>query len=49
MSLPNPFIYSKNSFKKWSKMLEDIIRKTGKNYLKTCELMKSGGFINMRK
>ena len=30
-------------------MLEDLATKTGKEYLKPCELMKSGGFVSMRK
>jgi len=48
-SMSGPFTAGKNNFKKWSKMLEDIVQKTGKNYLKPCELMKSGGFLKMRK
>jgi len=29
---------------KWVQMLEDFAKKTGKIYLKPCELMKSGGY-----
>ncbi len=48
-SMPGPFSAGKNNFENWSKMLEDIVEKTGKNYLKPCELMKSGNFVKMRK
>ncbi len=48
-SMPGPFSAGKNNFEKWSKMLEDIVEKTGKNYLKPCELMKTGEFRKMRK
>ena len=48
-SMPGPFGAGKNNFTKWSQMLENIVEKTEKSYLKPCKLMKSGGFINMRK
>ncbi|TFG26693.1 MAG: 3-hydroxyacyl-CoA dehydrogenase [Promethearchaeota archaeon] len=48
-SMPGPFGAGKNNFTKWSQMLENIAEKTEKSYLKPCKLMKSGGFINMRK
>lgn len=48
-SIPGPFGAGKRNYEKWSKMLEDIAEKTGKNYLKPCNLIKSGDFIKMRK
>ena len=47
-SMPGPFSPGKNNYEKWSKMLEDFVEISNKKYLKPCELMKSGGFINMR-
>ena len=48
-SMPGPFSPGKRNFEKWSKMLEDFVEISDKKFLKPCELMKSGGFINMRK
>jgi enoyl-CoA hydratase/3-hydroxyacyl-CoA dehydrogenase len=48
-SMPGPFSAGKNNYKTWSKLLEDISEKTGKKYLKPCDLMKSGDFIKIRK
>ena len=48
-SMPGPFSAGKLNFEKWSKLLEDIAEKTGKNYLKPSKLMKSGDFIEMRR
>jgi len=47
-SMPGPFGSGKINYEKWSKMLEDFVEISDKKYLKPCELMKSGGFINMR-
>lgn len=49
MNTPGPFGAGKKNYEKWSKMLEDLAAKTGKEYLKPCNLMKSGGFVSMRK
>jgi enoyl-CoA hydratase/3-hydroxyacyl-CoA dehydrogenase len=49
MNTPGPFGAGKKQFEKWSKILDDLADKTGKNYLRPCELMKSGGFVSMRK
>ena len=49
MNTPGPFGGGKKQFEKWSKLLEDLADKTGKEYLRPCELMKSGGFVSMRK
>ncbi len=48
-SIPGPFSPGKRNYEKWSKILENFVEKSDKKYLKPCELMKSGGFINMRK
>ncbi len=48
-SMPGPFGPGKRNYEKWSKMLEDFVEISDKKYLKPCKLMKSGGFINMRK
>ncbi|MFX1406280.1 MAG: 3-hydroxyacyl-CoA dehydrogenase family protein [Promethearchaeota archaeon] len=49
MNTPGPFGAGKNQYEKWAKMLEELADKTGKEYLKPCELMKSGDFVKMRK
>ncbi len=49
MNTPGPFGAGKKNWEKWSKMLEDLAAETGKDYLKPCALMKSGGFVKMRK
>ncbi|MFX1450529.1 MAG: 3-hydroxyacyl-CoA dehydrogenase family protein [Promethearchaeota archaeon] len=48
-SMPGPFSAGRLNFEKWSKLLEEIAEKTGKNYLKPCDLMKSGDFRKMKK
>ena len=49
MNTPGPFAAGKKQFEKWAKILEELADKTGKEYLKPCELMKSGEFVKMRK
>jgi len=49
MNTPGPFAAGKKQFEKWTKILEELADKTGMEYLKPCELMKSGGFVSMRK
>ncbi len=48
-SMPGPFGPGKRNYEKWSKLLEDFVEISDKKYLKPCKLMKSGGFIHMRK
>ena len=48
-SMPGPFGPGKRNYEKWSKMLEDFVEISDKKYLKPCNLMKSGGFIKMRR
>jgi enoyl-CoA hydratase/3-hydroxyacyl-CoA dehydrogenase len=47
--LPGPFTVGKRNYEKWSKILNELAEKSGKNYFKPCDLMKSGKFIKMRK
>ena len=49
MNTPGPFGAGKKNYEAWSKMLEELADETGKEYLRPCELMKSGGFLQMRK
>ncbi|MFX1388464.1 MAG: 3-hydroxyacyl-CoA dehydrogenase NAD-binding domain-containing protein [Promethearchaeota archaeon] len=49
MNSPGPFAAGKKNYEKWSALLEELAEKTGKDYLRPCELMKSGEFIKMRK
>jgi enoyl-CoA hydratase/3-hydroxyacyl-CoA dehydrogenase len=49
MNTPGPFGGGKKQYEKWSNLLNDLADKTGKEYLRPCELMKSGGFVTMRK
>ena len=47
--LPGLFTMTKRNYKQLSKKLEEISEITGLTYLKPCSLMKSGGFLKMRK
>jgi len=49
MDMPGPFGAGKRNYEKWSLMLEDLADKTQINYLKPCEMMKSGAFLKLRK
>jgi len=49
MNTPGPFGGGKKQYEKWSKLLEELADETGKDYLRPCDLMKSGGFVDMRK
>jgi len=49
MNTPGPFAAGKKQFEKWAKILDELSEKTGMEYLKPCELMKTGGFVSMRK
>ncbi|MFX1273786.1 MAG: 3-hydroxyacyl-CoA dehydrogenase NAD-binding domain-containing protein [Promethearchaeota archaeon] len=49
MDMPGPFGAGKNNYEKWTKMLDDFVEKSGIQYLKPCKLMRSGGFLSMRK
>ena len=49
MNLPGPFGPGKRNYKKWTSLLEEFVENSGIQYLKPCNLMKSGEFISMRK
>ena len=49
MNSPGPFSAAKKNYERWAQLLEDLADKTGKNYFRPCELMKSGEFLKMRK
>ena len=49
MNLPGPFGPGKRNYERWTRLLEEFSKNTGINYLKPCNLMKSGDFIKMRK
>ncbi|MFW9936421.1 MAG: 3-hydroxyacyl-CoA dehydrogenase family protein [Candidatus Thorarchaeota archaeon] len=49
MDIPGPFSAGRKKYQKWSELLIELSKKTGLNYFKPCDLMKSGKFINMRK
>jgi enoyl-CoA hydratase/3-hydroxyacyl-CoA dehydrogenase len=47
--MPGPFMLGKRKYAEYSKLLEEIVDKSGKEYLRPCDLMKSGEFLKMRK
>jgi len=49
MDVPGPFGAGKRNYKNWCELLEDFVEKSGKQYFKPCVLMKSGGFLKMKK
>lgn len=44
MNTPGPFRPGKKNYENWAKKLEDLADKTGKDYLRPIEMMKSGKF-----
>jgi enoyl-CoA hydratase/3-hydroxyacyl-CoA dehydrogenase len=46
---PGPFIPGKKKYETWSKLLDEFADKSGKEYARPCDLMRSGEFITMRK
>jgi 3-hydroxyacyl-CoA dehydrogenase len=49
MNAPGPFGAGKRNYEEWAQILEDLADKTGKDYFRPIELMKSGKFKKMRK
>ena len=49
MNTPGPFGPGKKEYAKWAELLETLAEMTGKKYLSSCDLMKSGGFLKIRK
>ena len=48
MNLPSAFSMARRNYEKWIIRLERLAEKTGKNYLKPCNLLKSGDFLQMK-
>lgn len=46
--IPGPFLPGQSNYERWSELLEYFAEESGKNYVKPCKLMKSGGFLRMR-
>ncbi len=44
---PGPFRVGKDKYKEWVKLLYQVAEKSGKSYLKPCEMMESGKFISL--
>ncbi|MFW9973380.1 MAG: 3-hydroxyacyl-CoA dehydrogenase NAD-binding domain-containing protein, partial [Candidatus Odinarchaeota archaeon] len=49
MNAPGPFGAGKKNFAEWANVLNDLADKTGKDYFRPIELMKSGEFAKLRK
>jgi len=49
MNAPGPFGAGKKNYEQWAKVLNDLADKTGKEYFRPIDLMKSGEFSKMRK
>ena len=49
MNLPGPFGPGKRNYLKWTKLLENFAEESGINYVKPCNLLKTGKFLRMRK
>ncbi len=49
MNTPGPFGPGKKEYTQWIDLLENLAEETGKDYLHPCELMRTGGFLEMRK
>ncbi len=49
MNTPGPFGWGKRNAEKAVELLNEFVDKTGIEYLRPCELLKSGGFAKMRK
>ena len=48
MNFPGPMEYASKNFKRLADLLEDTAEKLGKSYLKPCDLLKSGKFVNIK-
>jgi len=49
MNAPGPFGAGKKNYEQWAKVLEELANKTGNDYFRPIDLMKSGEFTKMRK
>ena len=48
MNFPGPMQYATTNYKELAKVLEEYSEKLGKSYLKPCDLLKSGKFVDMQ-
>ena len=48
MNFPGPMQYATTNYKELSSVLEEYSEKLGKSYLKPCEMLKSGKFVDMQ-
>jgi len=48
MNFPGPMEYATKNFKRLADLLEETAEKLGKSYLKPCDLLKSGKFVDMK-
>ncbi len=48
MNFPGPMQYATTNYKELSDILEEYSEKLGKKYLKPCELLKTGKFVDMQ-
>ena len=46
--MPGPFALGKTKYKEWAEKLDDFAEKSGKTYLKPCDTMKSGRFLDFK-
>jgi enoyl-CoA hydratase/3-hydroxyacyl-CoA dehydrogenase len=46
--MEGPFVQGKEKYKEYSKLLYEIAEKTGKSYLKPCNMMESGKFLTLK-
>jgi len=46
--MPGPFVQGKDKYKELVTTLEELVNKTRKTYLKPCEMMESGKFLELR-
>ncbi|MFX1397887.1 MAG: 3-hydroxyacyl-CoA dehydrogenase NAD-binding domain-containing protein [Promethearchaeota archaeon] len=47
MDMPGPFETGKDKYEKWVGLLEEFAEKSGQQYPKPCEMLKSGKFLEM--
>lgn len=46
--MPGPFVIGKTKYKEWAEKLYDFAEKSGKSYLKPCDMMESGRFLDFK-
>jgi enoyl-CoA hydratase/3-hydroxyacyl-CoA dehydrogenase len=46
--MPGPFALGKTKYKEWAEKLNDFAEKSGKTYLKPCDMMESGRFLDFK-